>query len=295
MNISTVIKERIADINTALDGYLPADDYPQEIYAAMRYSVFAGGKRLRPLLCLEAARVSGLDPKGALPVACALEFIHTYSLIHDDLPSLDNDDLRRGKPTNHRVFGEDMAILAGDALLTYAFEILAALRKDPALKAANILEVVAEIATGAGIKGMVGGQVVDVKSTGQKVTREVLEYIHRHKTGALIMASVRSGCLLAGGSDQLLSSLTVYAERLGLAFQIIDDYLDETGDEAVLGKNVGSDLALKKATYTSLIGREASLREAERLYNEAMASLEPIGDRAEILQYLARKLVHRDH
>lgn len=294
MHPAEVIKKRIYEINEALESFLPTQGYPEILYASMRYSLFAGGKRLRPLLCLEAARVAGLDYKKALPVASALEFIHTYSLIHDDLPALDNDDLRRGKPTNHCVYGEDMAILAGDALLTAAFEILASLRQDSTLAAENILEVVAEIATAAGPRGMVGGQVVDLKSEGLDIGKDVLDYIHRHKTGALITASVRSGCLLAGGDAKTLQSLTGYAEKLGLAFQIIDDYLDETGDEKVLGKRVGSDVAQKKATYPALMGREASLREAERLYARAMDSLQPMGDRAEILTYLAQKLVYRD-
>ena len=294
MDVKGVIQERIAEIDAALAAYLPRDAYPRDIYESMHYSVFAGGKRLRPLLCLEAARVSGLDYRKALPAACALEFIHTYSLIHDDLPALDDDDLRRGKPTNHRVFGEAMAILTGDALLTYAFEILTSLRRDPTLSPAHILEAVAEIAAGAGVGGMVGGQVVDVKSEGKQVGKEVLEYIHTHKTGALIRASVRSGCLLACGPAPLLAALTLYARKLGLAFQIIDDYLDETGDEKRLGKRVGSDKARKKATYTSLLGREASLGKAEGLYREAVAALEPIDKGTEILQYLARKLVYRD-
>ncbi len=294
MHPAEIVKQRITEINGALDGLLPAKGYPEILYAAMRYSIFAGGKRLRPLLCLEAARVTGLDYRKALPLASALEFIHTYSLIHDDLPALDNDDLRRGKPTSHCVYGEDIAILTGDALLTAAFEIIASLQKDPSLPAEGILNAVAEIAAAAGPKGMVGGQVVDLKSEGLDVDKEVLDYIHRHKTGALIIASVRSGCLLAGGEGEILNSLTHYAEKLGLAFQIIDDYLDETGDEKVLGKRVGSDAAQKKATYPALLGREASLKEAERLYTQAMESLQPLGDRAEVLRYLAHKLVHRD-
>ena len=294
MDSRSIIAGRISEIDRALKEYLPEKAYPQDIYAAMSYSVFAGGKRLRPLLCLEAARVTGLDYRHVLPVACALEFIHTYSLIHDDLPALDNDDLRRGKPTCHKVFGDAMAILAGDALLTGAFEILAGLRRDPSLSPAHVLEVVAEVAGAAGVRGMVGGQVVDLKSEGKEVGLKVLEYIHTHKTGALIRASARSGCLLAGGPSPVLKSLTRYAEKLGLAFQIIDDYLDETGDEAVLGKKVGSDRAMKKATYTSLMGREASLQEAETLFEEALDSLRPIGQGTEILEYLAHKLVHRD-
>jgi geranylgeranyl diphosphate synthase, type II len=289
-----VVKKRIAEINEALEGLLPAGGYPEILYASMRYSVFAGGKRLRPLLCLEAAQVTGLDYRKALPLASALEFIHTYSLIHDDLPALDNDDLRRGKPTSHCVYGEDIAILTGDALLTAAFEVMASLKKDASLPVEGILSALAEIAVAAGPKGMVGGQVVDLKSEGLDVGKEVLDYIHRHKTGALITASVRSGCLLAGGGGEILASLTHYAEKLGLAFQIIDDCLDESGDEKALGKRVGSDAAQKKATYPALMGREASLREAERLYAQAMDSLQPMGARAEVLRYLAHKLVHRD-
>lgn len=270
------------------------ESIPSSLARAMRYSLMAGGKRVRPILCLVWAEHFGRPRTDLVPFAASLELIHTYSLIHDDLPALDNDDLRRGKPTNHRVFGDDMAILAGDALLTLAFEALAGLGRDPSLSPARILAVVAEIAGAAGVGGMVGGQVVDVKSEGKQVDRKVLEYIHTHKTGALIRASVRSGCLLAGAPAPLLGALTVYAEKLGLAFQIIDDYLDETGDERALGKRVGGDKARRKATYTSLVGREASLREAEGLHREAVASLKPIPKGTEILQYLAHKLVYRD-
>ncbi len=287
-----IIKKQIQLINTALNNYLVFDKKcPKVIQDAMNYSLFAGGKRLRPLLCLGAIEAAGGSYEKAMPVACALELIHTYSLIHDDLPSLDNDDLRRGKLTNHKVFGEDMAILAGDGLLTYAFELLTYIDDD--IPSKLIVRVIREIASAAGVNGMIGGQVVDLKSQGSKANKEIIDYIHRNKTGALIRASVRSGCILAEAEEETLNRLTNYAEKLGLAFQIIDDWLDETGDEKSLGKRVGSDRSLNKATYTSLMGNEASFNEAIQLYDSAVKELEPLKEKGKVLEFLAKKLVYR--
>ena len=235
-------------IDRGLDEYLPpAENFPSIIYQAMRYSAMGGGKRLRPLLVLAAAEAVGGDPQKVLPAAVAVELIHTYSLIHDDLPAMDNDDLRRGRPTSHRVFGEAIAILAGDALLTFAFEVLGGMKEQPP---GLVLAVIREVAQAAGPQGMIGGQVVDLESQGRSVNREMLEYMHRHKTGALIRAAVRAGARLAGASSEELACLTSYAEHFGMAFQIIDDVLDVTGDEVQLGKPVGSDQRNRKASAT---------------------------------------------
>ncbi|HHX77602.1 MAG TPA: polyprenyl synthetase family protein [Firmicutes bacterium] len=285
---------RIKEINEALAAYFVADkDCYREIMEAINYSLCAGGKRLRPVLCLAAAEFAGMDYQKAMGAACALELIHTYSLIHDDLPAMDNDDLRRGKPTNHKVFGEDMAILAGDGLLTYAFELLAAIAEKEAIPPERVLKTIKDIAHHAGIKGMVGGQALDVKAKDTVLDRHYLDLMHRHKTGALIKTSLRSGCILAG-RDDLLALLSRYADKIGLAFQIIDDYLDVAGDEAKLGKKAGSDLRNKKATYITLLGKEAALKEAETLYGQAVALLNPHGERAAFLKFLAKKIVFRD-
>ncbi len=294
MESSELIKEKIVAINRALKEYLPPEGcYPEEIYQAMSYSLFAGGKRLRPLLCLETAEAVGMSYKKALPVACALEFMHTYSLIHDDLPAMDDDALRRGKPTNHLVFGEDMAILAGDALLTYVFEILSDFGSMQEIPSERIIMIIREIAISGGIRGMIGGQVMDLKSQDCQINKETLDLIHCNKTGALIRASVRCGVILAGAKEETLASLTLYAEKIGLAFQIVDDLLDEMGDEQILGKKPGSDRKLQKSTYVSILGQEASSQEAERLYREALECLQPLGEKAAVLRYLAKRLVYR--
>jgi geranylgeranyl diphosphate synthase type II len=256
----------------------------------MRYSVFAGGKRVRPILCLESARIftAQLDP--VLPVACSVEFIHTYSLIHDDLPALDNDDLRRGKPTSHKMFGEAIAILTGDALLTLAFEVLATAPLDPARRAA----ILAEIARAAGTRnGMVGGQVADLEAEGKKATPETLEYIHRSKTAALIRASVVSGAIAGGGADSDVERLRRFGDDIGWAFQVVDDILDVEESSAALGKTAGKDQAQNKATYPALFGLECSHAFANELAAKALAEIEPYGARAENLRALATFLVLR--
>jgi geranylgeranyl diphosphate synthase type II len=271
----------------------PAEEYPPSIHKAMRYSVFAGGKRLRPTLCVEAGRLFGGDEKTLLRVGSALELIHTYSLIHDDLPALDNDDLRRGKPTSHVVFGEATAILAGDALLTLAFEAIAG-AADRDGGAERTLQVIRELAHAIGtIRGMVGGQVIDLESNDSAHDPAQLDYIHSAKTGAFIRAAARTGAILARAGDDDLARVTAYGEKIGLAFQIADDLLDVLGSQAELGKTIGKDEQQHKATYPAIHGIEASQRIAARLVNEACEALEPYGARAEVLQGIAHYIVSR--
>ena len=288
-------KEIIAAVDEALDRFLPPETaFPEEIHRAVRYSVFAGGKRLRPLLTVAAAQVFAAPLEHVLPAACAIEMIHTYSLIHDDLPALDDDDYRRGRLSNHKVFGEAMAILAGDALLTCAFETLAG-EAPKYLPLATVVALQQEISRAAGTAGMIGGQVVDILSEGKPVEAKTLEYIHRHKTGALITCCIRCGAKIGQASAKELELLSTYGEKIGLAFQIIDDILDLTGDEAALGKKTGSDVQKQKATYPALYGLEAARKQAEKLLAEADACLEPFGAAAAGLKELAQMLVNRTH
>jgi geranylgeranyl diphosphate synthase, type II len=286
-------QQAIAEVDEALSRFLPGEEtFPAEIHRAVRYSMFAGGKRLRPLLTLEAARIFGVPRLHALPAACALEMVHTYSLIHDDLPALDNDDLRRGRPTSHKMFGEAMAILAGDALLTLAFETLAA--EAPAyFPAATVVRLVEELGRAAGMSGMIGGQVVDLLSEGKIVSAEVLDYIHRHKTGALFSCCIRSGAIMGGASIEELKELSAFSAKMGLAFQIVDDILDITGSEAQLGKKPGADAARSKATYPALHGLKKAEEAADQLLAEAEGHLAPFGGAAAGLWELAVKMVHR--
>ncbi len=294
MDLVTYLKDRVAMVDRALERWLPAGTLlPQSLHQAMRYSVFAGGKRLRPVLMIAAAEAVGGNAKQVLHAACAMEMIHTYSLVHDDLPAMDDDDFRRGRPTNHKVYGEATAILAGDALLTEAFRLLAdadANRDVPPATALQVLEIVARC---AGSQGMVGGQVVDMESEGREVDFPTLEYIHTHKTGALILASAQVGALLGGGDDAQCAALTRFGGAAGLAFQIADDILDVVGDQSVLGKDVGSDQARGKATYPALLGLAESRQRAEELCERAIAALEPLGAPAERLGSLARYIIER--
>jgi len=269
----------------------PAETFPPSIHRAMRHSVFAGGKRLRPILCVEAGRLLGGQEEGLLRVGSALELVHTYSLIHDDLPALDNDDLRRGKPTCHRAFGEATAILAGDALLTLAFEVLA----EPSIcSAERQVRLIHELAHAVGTRhGMVAGQVMDIEATHQTVDAEALEFIHSSKTGAFLCAAVRCGGIVAKASETDLARLTVYGQKIGLAFQIADDLLDVLGSSATLGKTAGKDDHLSKATYPALHGIEESRRIASRLIEEACESLEPYGERAGRLREIAYFFIER--
>ena len=279
-------------IDQALERLLPrAEQRPESIHQAMRHSVFAGGKRLRPVLCLEAARmVSGRLPEGIEELGSALEMLHTYSLIHDDLPALDDDDLRRGKPTCHVVYGEALAILAGDALQTQAYEILARLKCPPEAR----VRIIEEIARGTGtVDGMIGGQVKDLEAERQKPDAATLEYIHRSKTGALIAASLVSGGIYAGGSGPEIQRLRDFGRSIGLAFQIADDVLDVTQSSEQLGKTAGKDAASEKATYPALFGIEESLRKAEALVASGGNALDSFGERSQTLKDLARYLVQR--
>ena len=281
-------------LEAALDLYLPAPDAPPPTLSeAMRYSVFAGGKRVRPILLLAAAGAVGGDGDSVLPAACAMEFVHTYSLIHDDLPAMDDDDYRRGKPTSHKVFGEAVAILAGDALLTHAFDVMTCPVMRGRFASPVLLEATHRLARAAGFAGMVGGQTADMNSEGRAVSVDVLEYIHRHKTAALIGAAVAIGGLLGGGSAAQLGALKRYGQAIGLAFQIADDVLDVEGDSAALGKQVGQDAQHGKATYPALLGLEASRRHAAALLQEALAALGPFDGGADRLRQLARFIVHR--
>lgn len=257
---------------------------PEALIAAMRYSLFAGGKRLRPALVLGAADIIRGDDAAALPAACALEMIHTYSLIHDDLPAMDNDDFRRGQPTSHKVYGEATAILAGDALLTMAFDVAAA---------CGDLRVIRELARAAGAEGMVGGQQRDMEAEGQRLTLPELRRIHAQKTGALIRAAVRVGAMPAGADDAQLDALTRYAEHLGIAFQIADDILDITGDAGVLGKPIGSDVANDKATYPALLGLDGARTMANDAAAAAVDALASFGPEAGLFRALARFVVER--
>lgn len=283
-------EDRLA-VDAQLERLLPSDSMkPPAIHQAMRYSVFAGGKRIRPILCIEAAHIFDADATAALYPGCAIEFIHTYSLIHDDLPALDNDDLRRGKPTSHKKFGEATAILAGDGLLTLAFETVAAAPVSSELRVA----MVAEIAAAAGtVNGMVGGQVADLESEGKKVGPDTLEYIHRSKTAALIRASVTSGALCAGVSADDVARLRRFGETIGWAFQVTDDILDVEESSAALGKTAGKDVAQQKATYPAVFGLERSHEIAEELSAKAIAELQVYGARADNLRTIAEYLVVR--
>ena len=266
---------------------------PEKIYEAMRYSLLAGGKRLRPILCLATAELTGGSIEMAMPTACALEMIHTMSLIHDDLPAMDNDDFRRGKPTNHKMYGDDIAILAGDGLLAYAFEYVATQTKNVAPE--NIIKVIACLGHTVGAAGLVGGQVLDLESEGKSdVTAETLSFIHTHKTGALLEASVVTGAILANAPQSEIDRLSQYAQNIGLAFQIIDDILDITATDEQLGKTAGKDLEAQKATYPSLWGLEKSRLKAQELIDSAIAQLSIYDTKADPLRAVANYIVTRD-
>jgi len=293
LNLQTYLKERAAAVDAALERFLPAEtERPETLHKAMRYSVFAGGKRLRPVLVIAGAEAVGGTADDVMPTACAMELIHTYSLVHDDLPAMDNDDFRRGVPTNHKVFGEAMAILAGDALLTLAFRLVAENFK-PGAAARALRDVLADVAEAAGHGGMVGGQVADLEAEGKRVGAEALDYIHAHKTGALIRTSLRAGARIAGATESQLAALSAAGGNLGLAFQIVDDILDVTSSSAALGKTAGKDQAQQKATFPAIHGLEASRRRAQELIAQAEEALEPLGPRAEPIRALGRFILER--
>ncbi len=282
-------------IDQALEHVLPLPEGPSDkVVEAMRYSLAAGGKRVRPILLMAACEAVGGSTSSVMPAACALECVHTYSLIHDDLPAMDNDDLRRGKPTCHKVFGEAVAILAGDGLLTFAFELLAHPDMKNALDPSTLLDVVYVFADAAGINGMVGGQTADIIFEGKTIDAQTLSFIHSKKTGALIRASVEMGAMLGNGRQEQVKNLKKYGTALGLAFQVVDDILDVVGDEQKIGKPVGSDEKNQKATYPALFGLEQARKKAVQLKDEALAALADFGPEAEPLRAIAAYVVERD-
>lgn len=294
MEFKDILKVKIGYIEELLNEYMPKEEGHQKtIMEAMNYSLKAGGKRLRPILTLESCKAVGGNEEDAIPFAMAIEMIHTYSLIHDDLPALDNDDLRRGQPTNHKVFGDAMATLAGDALLNYAFEVMlsSSIDKDDANK---YLKAINEIAKHAGIYGMIGGQVVDVESQNKTIEKEKLDFIHMNKTAAMIVGCMRAGAIIGNASDDELERITKYGKNIGLSFQIVDDILDIVGDETKLGKPIGSDIANHKSTYPSLLGLEKSRQIAKELINEGKNSLEGLSSEVDFLNKLADYIINRD-
>jgi geranylgeranyl diphosphate synthase type II len=295
MDLKHYLNERCKLVDEALDKLLPRDDeLPASLHKSMRYSVFAGGKRIRPILMLAACEAVGGDIRLAMPAACAMEMIHTYSLIHDDLPAMDNDDFRRGNPTNHKVFGEAVAILAGDALLTAAFIAMSRPASSLQVPPATILAVINEIGSCAGSHGMVGGQVIDMESEGQHdIDLAIVQYIHTHKTGALIKASIKAGAMLGGADDKVLDAMTRYGETVGLAFQIADDILDIEGTTEEIGKDAGSDQARGKATYPAVVGLAESKRRAAELMEMALESLAGFDAKADPLREIAGYIVNR--
>jgi geranylgeranyl diphosphate synthase type II len=293
MDLPQYLTARSALVDKALDRFLPrATMKPATVHKAMRYSLFAGGKRMRPVLALAAAEACGGDIARALPAACAVECIHTYSLIHDDLPCMDDDDLRRGRPTSHKVFGEGVAVLAGDALLTIAFEILAQAEPTRRYSTAAIIR---ELASASGSKWLIGGQVADLEGEGRKLTGADLKYIHRCKTAALLTSSIRLGAMSANATDARLRDLTDFGQALGLAFQVIDDILDVTQTTERLGKTAGKDVAATKATYPAIHGLDRSRAEAHRLTAAAHKALKPFGAKAARLRAIADYLLAREY
>lgn len=295
MSFKSSLKYRVDYIEKLLKEYMPEEKgYQKTIFEAMNYSLKAGGKRLRPILTLEACRIVGGNEEDVIPFAIAIEMIHTYSLIHDDLPALDNDDLRRGRPTNHKVYGDAMAILAGDGLLNYAFEIMlkSSIGKE---NPAKYLNAINEIAKSSGVYGMIGGQVVDIESEDKKIEMEKLDFIHLNKTAAIIVGCMRAGAIIGDATEEQLENITKYATNIGLSFQIADDILDITGDESKLGKKVGSDIDNNKSTYPSLIGLEKSKEIANDLINEAKTRISNIKGDTEFLNDLAEYIVARDY
>jgi geranylgeranyl diphosphate synthase type II len=289
-DLGAYMKERADAVDAALERFLPAETLrPETLHKAMRYSVFAGGKRLRPVLVIAGAEAVGGTARQVIPTACAMELIHTYSLVHDDLPAMDNDDFRRGAPTNHKVFGEAMAILAGDALLTLAFRLVA----DNASESNALRDVVLDIADAAGHQGMVAGQVADLEAEGRRVGADVVDYIHAHKTGALIRTSLRIGAMLCGADAAQVRALSVAGADLGLAFQIVDDILDVVASSEELGKTAGKDQIQQKATYPAIHGIEASRARAAFLIRDAEEALRVLGARAEPIRALGRFILER--
>ncbi|MEM7795258.1 MAG: geranylgeranyl diphosphate synthase CrtE [Cyanobacteria bacterium P01_C01_bin.118] len=292
-DLKTYLTTKRDEVEVALEQSL-AVVYPETIYESMRYSLMAGGKRLRPILCLATCELLGGALTQAMPTACALEMVHTMSLIHDDLPAMDNDDYRRGKLTNHKVYGDDVAILAGDALLAYAFEFIADQTKN--VPASSVLEVIRRLGKAVGAAGLVGGQIVDLASEGKPDTSiETLNFIHMHKTAALLEVSVVSGAILAGAESDMVERLSRYANNIGLAFQIVDDILDITSTQEELGKSIGKDVQAQKATYPSIWGLDESRKQADALIQSAKDELAPFGYLKQPLVEIADYITARTH
>jgi len=295
IDVPAVLAAMHQDVDAALDRALPPESaWPATIHRAVRYSLFAGGKRIRPALVIAAGEAVGGAREDLIPLACAVEMIHTYSLVHDDLPAMDDDDLRRGKPTSHKVFGEAVAILAGDALLTRAFHLMAEAGEGwDETRVRRRARATAILGEACGTTGLIGGQVMDLESEGEPIEAEALERLHRAKTGALLSACVRGGAILGGASGEALERLTRYASAIGLAFQVVDDVLDATQDAAHLGKTAGKDEAARKATYVSVHGLEKARALAASLRQEALDAIAPLGPRGEVLAAIARLVVDR--
>lgn len=294
MILKDYLLEKRTVVDRALESYLPELSGPkEELYKAMRYSLFAGGKRLRPILCIAAAEAVGGSHKDVIPVACAFEMIHTYSLIHDDLPAMDDDELRRGKPTNHMVFGEAMAVLAGDGLLTEAFRVMADQRLLDRVGPERFRKVIEMVATASGAGGMVAGQALDIRAEGEKIDTSLMKIIHEHKTGALLRASVTTGAILGGGIDKAIESLDGYGKNIGLAFQISDDILDIEGDTKEMGKQAGADIERGKSTYPSIYGMEKSKIMLKEIIDNAIDMLSDFKEKAEPLRQIAVYIIER--
>jgi geranylgeranyl diphosphate synthase type II len=293
MTLNAYLNACATEVDAAMDAFLPkAKERPATIHGAMRYAVFAGGKRLRPVLCLAAAEACGGDRSKALAPACAVELMHTYSLVHDDLPAMDDDDLRRGRPTCHKVYGEGIAVLCGDALLTEAFIVLA---KTPATPRYGVRDHLVELAETGGSRKLIGGQVMDLEGEGKPLSKGDLVRIHEAKTAALLTTSLRLGAMTANATPAKMAALTRFGHALGLAFQVIDDILDVTQTTEVLGKTAGKDQTVEKATYPSVLGLEASRKEAARLTTTAMTALKPLGKKAARLEEIAAYLLKREY
>ncbi|MFH1480971.1 MAG: polyprenyl synthetase family protein [Pseudomonadota bacterium] len=294
MDLKAYLNERRQWVDEALRRFFPEPSgFAGDVIRAMEYSLFAGGKRLRPILCLAGARAVGGKEPDVLPMACCFELIHTYSLIHDDLPSMDNDDMRRGKPTNHKVFGEAMALLAGDGLLTEAFHHMATMDLPEGIEPRALLRVIGLVAQAAGYGGMVGGQAVDIQLEGKEVDSSLVEFIHTHKTGALISASVTAGAILGGGGDHQVDAITSYGQKIGLSFQIADDILDIEGDSRITGKGVGGDARKGKLTYPAVLGLDRSKAIQRELVEMAICSLAVFDQKADPLRHIAQYIIER--
>lgn len=293
-NLQSYLNNKRNKINKILTSYFSDTSDNNRIVQAMRYSLLAGGKRIRPILCLAAAEAIGDIHEDVLIAACAIEMLHTYSLIHDDLPSMDNDDLRRGKPTCHIEFDEATAILAGDALLTMAFQLLSSIHEKDDVNALKWLSVIHTISRSVGYQGMIEGQMIDIASQGKNIKRNELENMHRLKTGCLIEASIITGATLNKGNDEQIERLRIYANNIGLAFQVYDDILDIQGDPSTMGKNTGSDQLKNKSTYPSLLGIEASKHFAEKLIDNSLQALDIFDKKADPLRHIAQYIITRD-